>query len=243
VITSQNIQNNAKYSKLFSDAFNTLKEEKKLTPEEEALGGYTRLEEYFTRVGTLAGMHANEVENLSDNIFELNNNVNYAKYAKFLMLPLDEAPFEVNANSRQITVPDNFKKYGVSLHGDQIAETLLFRVDRFFDFNDLLTTTIFVQWTRPGSEPESEREGASLITLVDYETEPGKLWLGWPLTSEITQASGPLKFSLRFFKKDPETKKISYSLNTLTTQVTINPALHPDINDKLKIDEASSLFH
>ena len=45
MITSQNIQNNAKYSKLFSDAFNTLKEEKKLTPEEEALGGYTRLEE------------------------------------------------------------------------------------------------------------------------------------------------------------------------------------------------------
>lgn len=188
-------------------------------------------------------MHANEVENLSDSIFELNNNVNYAKYAKFLMLPLDEAPFEVNANSRQITIPDNFKKYGVSLHGDQIAETLLFRVDRFFDFNDLLTTTIFVQWTRPGSEPESEREGASLITLIDYETEPGKLLLGWPLTSEITKAPGPLKFSLRFFKKDPETKKISYSFNTLTAQVTINPALHPSINDNLKIDEASSLFH
>lgn len=188
-------------------------------------------------------MHANEVENLSDSIFELNNNVNYAKYAKFLMLPLDEAPFEINANSRQITIPDNFKKYGVSLHGDQIAETLLFRVDRFFDFNDLLTTTIFVQWTRPGPEPESEREGASLITLIDYETEPGKLLLGWPLTSEITKAPGPLKFSLRFFKKDPETKKISYSFNTLTTQVTINPALHPSINDNLKIDEASSLFH
>lgn len=188
-------------------------------------------------------MHANEVESLSDSIFELNNNVNYAKYAKFLMLPLDEAPFEINANSRQITIPDNFKKYGVSLHGDQIAETLLFRIDRFFDFNDLLTTTIFVQWTRPGSEPESEREGASLITLIDYDTEPGKLLLGWPLTSEITKAPGPLKFSLRFFKKDPETKKISYSFNTLTTQVTINPALHPDINDNLKIDEASSLFH
>ena len=188
-------------------------------------------------------MHANEVENLSDSIFELNNNINYAKYAKFLMLPLDEAPFEVKANSRKIEVPENFRLHGVGLHGDQIAETLLFRIDRFFDFNDLLTTTIFVQWTRPGSEPESEREGASLITLVDYETEPGKLWLGWPLTSEITQAAGPLKFSLRFFKKDPETKKISYSFNTSTAEVTIKPALHPNINDNLKIDEASSLFH
>ena len=188
-------------------------------------------------------MHANEVENLSDSIFELNNNVNYAKYAKFLMLPLDEAPFEVKANSRKIEIPDNFRLHGVGLHGDQIAETLLFRIDRFFDFNDLLTTTIFVQWTRPGSEPESEREGASLITLVDYETEPGKLLLGWPLTSEITQAAGPLKFSLRFFKKDPETKKISYSFNTSPVEVTIKPALHPNINDNLKIDEASSLFH
>ena len=188
-------------------------------------------------------MHANEVENLSDSIFELNNNINYAKYAKFLMLPLDEAPFEVKANLRKIEVPENFKLHGVGLHGDQIAETLLFRIDRFFDFNDLLTTTIFVQWTRPGSEPEAEREGASLITLIDYETEPGKLWLGWPLTSEITQAAGTLKFSLRFFKKDPETKKISYSFNTSPAEVTIKPALHPDINDNLKIDEASSLFH
>ena len=190
---------------------------------------------------TLSAKHVGEVQNIVD-IFDEKNNVYYAKYAKFLMLPLDETPFEINANSRQITIPDNFRKYGVSLHGDQIAETLLFRVDRFFDFQDLLNTTILVQWTRPGKEAESEREGVSLITLVDYETEPGKIWFGWPLTSDITKEAGELKFSVRFLRKNSSSGNISYSLNTLTTQVTIKPALHPNLNNNLNMDEASVLF-
>jgi len=239
VITSQNIQNNAKYANLFSKAWKAL--EKDLTEDEKKLDGFTRLEEYFTRMQTLTDKHIKEVEGISD-IFDEKNNVYYAKFAKFLMLPLDETPFEINTNSRQITVPDNFRKYGVSLHGDQIAETLLFRVDRFFDFQDLLNTTILVQYTRPGKEPESEREGVDLITLVDYETEPGKIWFGWPLHDKITAGAGELKFSVRFMRKNPSTKNISYSLNTLTTQVTIKPALHPNFNESLTIDEASRLF-
>jgi hypothetical protein len=241
VITSQNVQNSAKYSALFTDAYNLLKKENDLTQGELDLGGFTRLEEYFTRMQTLSAKHVGEVQNIVD-IFDEKNNVYYAKYAKFLMLPLDETPFEINANSRQITVPDNFRKYGVSLHGDQIAETLLFRVDRFFDFQDLLNTTILVQWTRPGKEAESEREGVSLITLVDYETEPGKIWFGWPLTSDITKEAGELKFSVRFLRKNSSSGNISYSLNTLTTQVTIKPALHPNLNNNLTMDEASILF-
>lgn len=191
---------------------------------------------------TLSAKHIQEVGEIVD-IFDEKNNTYYAKYAKFLMLPLDETPFEINTNSRQITVPDNFRKYGVSLHGDQIAETLLFRVDRFFDFQDLLNTTILVQYTRPGKEPESEREGVDLITLIDYETEPGKIWFGWPLTDKITTSAGELKFSVRFLRRNNSTGKISYSLNTLTTQVTIKPALHPNFNTNLQVDEASILFN
>lgn len=242
MITSQNMNNSADYTTLFKDAFDTLKEEGLLTAEEEALGRFTRLEEYFTRMGDLAGLHSDVVATAASNIYEIANNVEYNRYSKFLMLPLDEIPFEVNANTREITVPPNFKKYGVSVSGDQIAETLLFRIDRFIDYHDLVNTTIFVQWTRPGKEPEEEREGASLITLVDYETEPGKLWLGWPLTSEVTKEAGPLKFSLRFFKTNQGSASIYYSFNTLPAQVTIQKALYSEINKNIRIDEASTLF-
>ena len=60
------------------------------------------------------------------------------------MLPLDEEPFEIDANKRTITVPIHFKSSGVSVVGDEIAETVFFRIARFFDAMDLETCDIFV---------------------------------------------------------------------------------------------------
>lgn len=156
---------------------------------------------------------------------------------KYLLLPLDEEVFEINANARTITVPPNFKKYGVSIQGDEIAETLLFKIDRFFDYMDLDMTDIYVQWTNPLKE-----EGASKIIMRDSESEPGKILFGWPLTSKITKVAGPLKFSVRFFKRDSETQSVTYSFNTQTQVVTVHPALQPELNSEASVDDASELF-
>ena len=68
---------------------------------------FTSLEQYFTRLGTLVAHADNPIQ--------------------YLMLPLDEPCLEVNANTRDITIPADFKKYGVSVQGDVIAETLFLR--------------------------------------------------------------------------------------------------------------------
>lgn len=201
---------------------------------------FTSLEEYYTRIGDLAILH-------SENVKGTKNNEGYSKYSKYLMLPMDEIHgnnvFSIDPNSRAINVPASFSRNGVSVTGDELAETLLFEIDRFFDTTDLVTTDIYVQWTNPKGD-----EGASKITMVDYNSKPGKLLFGWPLTSKVTvenanQTNGQLKFAVRFFKREggEEGKgRITYSLNTLPATVTIKQALYTNWNDDLDIDDPAA---
>lgn len=251
VKTVYSAEYSAKYDVLFKEAFLALEaraingtSEKdddhphdrgdiQLTAEELATGTFTSLEEYYTRIGDLTRLHADQVGASEDN-------EGYSKYSKFLMLPMDEIHgsnvLVIDPNSRAITIPASFSRNGVSVTGDELAETLLFEIDRFFDITDLVTTDIYVQWTNPAGQ-----EGASKITMVDYNSKPGKLLFGWPLTSKVTvenanQTNGQLKFAVRFFKRDPG-GKIYYSFNTLPATVTIKQALYTDWNDTIEIDD------
>lgn len=200
-------------------------------------GKISSLEEYFAHIGYLADYHTENIRNNPP------SNVAYQNSAKFLMLPMDEkydvksGCFYIDLNTRNIQVPDIYSKYGVSVTGDQLAETLMFKVPRYFDYTDLASTEIYVQWTNPAGD-----EGASRIVLVDFEAEEGYLLFGWPLTSKVTvEGKNPLKFSVRFFVRNEE-KEIQYSLNTLASSVMIKQALYSHFNADLDIDDPSLLF-
>ncbi len=219
---------NSAYSNYYSVLFNEASE---LLGLESPI---TSLEEYFSHIGDLAIKHSNQVAISGDP-------KGYAEYSRFLMLPMEEVygdgVFAIDANARTIKVPSNFSKNGVSITGDNLAETLLFEIDRFFDVTDLVTTQIYVQWTNPAGQ-----EGASRITMVDYTSKPGKMLFGWPLTDKVTvEGNGKLQFSVRFFKRN-SAGEVTYSLNTLPVTVAIKQALHTDVNDKIDIDDPSSLF-
>ena len=67
----------------------------------DAIGSpITNLDEYFS--------HLNELVEIDE---------------KYMMLPLDEEPFVIDANSRIITVPNQFKN-GVGVTGDHLAEII-----------------------------------------------------------------------------------------------------------------------
>jgi hypothetical protein len=59
-----------------------------------ASSGIQTLEQYFCHLGSLLDQHNGY---------------------KYIMLPLDEAPLEINANTREITVPAVFKTAGLSV--------------------------------------------------------------------------------------------------------------------------------
>jgi hypothetical protein len=107
---------------------------------------------------------------------------------RFVMLPLDEDPFTIDLNNRTIIVPASFNKCA-SIQNDQLAETIVFVTDRYFDYMDLANTQIYVQWTIP-ADPKNNRnqaiEGATFVEMRDLESEPGKLRFAWPLNKEIT---------------------------------------------------------
>lgn len=224
-----------KYEKLFFDAYQLLQEKGKLSEESIAAEKFTSLEEYFMYIGDLAKIHHDCVRGTLAEGDKTTWNARFAQYSKYLMIPIDEDYFKINANTRTISVPSIFASSGVSLVGDQRAETLIFEIDRYFDFVDLLRTNIYAQWTNPDGE-----DGATLISLIDYDDK--KIRFGWVLSENITkQGNGNLTFSIRFFMRDNITSLITYSLNTLPITVKIKPVLRIEV-ESTYTDEEPYLF-
>lgn len=228
VIIKIDSKNKARYEDLFLKAYKALTEcDPPVISEEKqntlAAGRFTSLDEFFHYMA---------------NLYELDHT--------YLMLPLDEDPFVINLNTRTISVPSSFSKIA-GVQNDQIAETIQFSVDRYFDAMDLANTEIWVQWTAPGKDGKLH-EGATCIEVRDYMTEADKIRFAWPLDSDITAVPGNVQFSVRFWKKgtvpeyNPTTgeyedvTKIVYSLNTLTATIPIKPALQPELNDATTIN-------
>lgn len=145
----------------------------------------------------------------------------------YLMLPIDEEPFFINTNTREIDVPKAFETCS-GVESDNYAEIVTFIVDRYFDYKDLRESTIAVQW----KNSNAGTEGLSIIQLIDLETygADNKIRFGWPLTKEMTKKAGNLQFAVRFFTR--EGNNFNYLLNTTVQSIPIKPTLELTNNIK-----------
>jgi hypothetical protein len=155
----------------------------------------------------------------------------------FTVLPLDEPTLDIDANTRAITIPADFKKNGISVQGDQVAEIVYFTIDRYFDTTDLYDDdiNIVIQW-ETASSGKTTKKGISPAILKDISLykEEGKLLFGWAINSNITEYAGTIKFSARFYRTqlgDDKKPKITFSLSTLTATATVNPGLNYEFVD------------
>lgn len=151
------------------------------------------------------------------------------KNIRYARVPLDEPYFNIDANTRKIQIPDHFKKHGVGVQGDIGAETIWFRINRYFDGMDFANEGMehFIQWEIP-NEPETstDRYGVSSAVDIDYETEIDWLYFGWDLKDvPLTKNQGSVKFSIRFMMKDSN-ENVIYSFSTQTESIGINQTLH-----------------
>ena len=147
---------------------------------------------------------------------------------KYTILPLDEETFDINANTRIITVPPSFKN-GVGVKGDQVAEIIYFKIDRYFDATDLNTQNIYIEW-----ENSKGDKGLSKEYVRDVTSDADHIIFGWPLAAQITEYAGPVKFAVRFYSfKDPEAenKEIVYSFSTQPQTIMINNTMDFNITD------------
>lgn len=221
MITQVNSGNDTQYKELYAKAMADLK---KFKGEEVHINS---LETYFSKIYDLV------------NIKSDSNDPEIRKYGRrYTILPLDEEHFEIDTNTRIIKVPEAFRKNGIAVQGDMAAETIYFRVPRYFDAIDLNNTEIFIQWQYINDQNQQPVKGMSHEWVRDIESQDDYLIFGWTLVRNITERAGNLQFSVRFIMGESKTDangnklptEISYSLSTLTTSVLINPGLNYDID-------------
>lgn len=167
----------------------------------------------------------------------------------YTVLPLDEDVFTVDLNTRKIEIPQHFKENGISVQGDEIAEVVYFKVNRYFDAQDLAyyingddsydptnedrdKMRIYIQWRSAQTGEDGKLiEGISVPWVVDITTYPDYILFGWPISSKVTGKDGTIDFAIRFFKF--QDRKVTYSLSTLTHSVAVKPSLDFDISEKI----------
>lgn len=229
MITVINKSNKGLYNQLFEQVQDWLYTHNQLGEEIEAFGE-----------GALLGKTTVEVDGVETEVPEtltsLEELFSYMFYITnfapiYTRLPLDEEPFFIDANARTISVPKDFATNGVSVQGDEVSEILFFKINRFFDAQDLNLCKIFIQWeSSETDEFGNQKKGVSRPWIQDIESEPGYLIFGWPISSKITKKPGVVTFSVRFYRLD-NADKLIYSFSTLDQTVTIKPALDYDIED------------
>lgn len=192
---------NSRYDELFVKANETLN----LADDQKI---YT-LEQYF-----------NQLRNL---VYGSDGNLENPNY-EFLKIPLDEPHFEVDLNTRNIKVPEEFRQNGISVTGDQMAELLFFEVDRFFDATDLMNTKIYILWSNAFDNRINKTEAFDPQAFSIKETEYNeKIIFGWPISDDITAAAGKIKIAIQF--EIMQDDKVTYNLSTLPKEVSVNAGL------------------
>ena len=151
---------------------------------------------------------------------------------KFLRLPLDEPMFEIDANSRKITVPSEFRSNGVSVQNDHLAELIFFKIDRYFDEMDLSNCDININWKM------GNKTGKTSRFIKAKDIEPGYVIFGWPIDNEVTEKSGSLTFAVEFNRYDEQSGEVIYSFNTLPVSINIKEGLIIDAVEPKSLDEA-----
>lgn len=163
------------------------------------------------------------------------------KYYKFFRIPLEEEPFHINANTRVITVPTQFKTNGLGVKGDQLAEVIFFDIDRYFDTMDFSACDCFIQWINA----TGKESGITASYLLDFDED--KVIFGWPISEDITKEVGDVRFSVRFIQKKSKEEALNenniiYSWSTLTATCPIKSALAFDV-DNYEPDDLTDLMN
>lgn len=142
----------------------------------------------------------------------------------YVRLPLDEEPLKINANTRKIEIPTSFARNGIGVQTDHVAEILYFDIDRYFDSADLATQNIIIEWQIVNKDRQPEY-GYSSNFGKDLTSNPGHIIFGWPISADLTQMAGTIKFAVRFYSLQ-DNNTLRYSFSTLPAELQIGAALN-----------------
>lgn len=123
---------------------------------------------------------------------------------------------DIDLNKREIILPEEYQDF-LSMERDHYAETVYFRVDRYFEDVDLFRTVIIVEYI----DAAGENARIFPVALKDIDSEPGKIIFAWCIGNEATRVAGTIKFAVRFYLVNQQEKKFDYNLSTKPQYGTI----------------------
>lgn len=162
-------------------------------------------------------------EEYLDKLYQLQNN-NFPTTA--ILLPSDEKIYNIDLNTRVIEVPEF-----LSVEKDHYAETIYFKTARYFDNMDLTNTVCVIQFENENAKnEEGEPAGGFYYPVPFYDVqhfkETDEILFPWSISSEATAASGPITFSIRFYKLNINGEYFIYNLNTKPATSEILHGMH-----------------
>lgn len=231
MVTYIDAKNANKYQILFDKAVTALKEHQHGAIPQEELDelSIATLDDYYAYLPYLMTFQLKPENGEDEDIH------NY-----FAKVPLDEDYFKINADARTITIPTAFARNGVGVQGDEIAEVVYFAVDRYFDSVDLASVdNIVIQWQTREHQGISQHFGKS----VELDANGREILVfGWPISHELTESAGTIRFAVRLYTVDGGTNTIKYSFSTLPAEVTINATLNYDVINTKQDDDHGALI-
>ena len=129
--------------------------------------------------------------------------------------PMIRPIIDIDLDSRAISLPLEFQDF-LSVENEHYAETVFFRVDRYFDGVDLSKMMVIVEYIN------AEQEGRIFpVILKDIMSEEDKMIFAWTIGAEATKKAGQLSFAIRFYAVDESEPIYIYNLATLPVTVNI----------------------
>ena len=150
--------------------------------------------------------NSNDYEEL---LWQIQNN---APTEKAMLLPKNEQIYNFDLNTRKVIVP----KY-LSVKNDHQAETIYFKVDRYYENMDLTNTSCIIKYTN--AEKNSFIYPVPFYDIYRFADE-NKIIFPWCIQGQATKKAGIISFSICFYKVDIS-HQLSYSLNSLVTESEI----------------------
>jgi hypothetical protein len=131
-----------------------------------------------------------------------------------ILLPSDETIYNIDLNQRTIESPEF-----LSVATDHYAETIYFRVARYFDNMDLTNTVCLIQYENANAVNEDGEPAGGFCYLVpfydiEHFKETDEILFPWAIGGPATAAAGKITFSVRFYRVSADGEELVYNLNT-----------------------------
>ncbi len=150
------------------------------------------------------------------NLYKIQQDMNLPSLA--ILLPSTENIYEVDLNTRKIEAPEFLSNYT-----DHAAEVIYFKCNRYFDYMDLASCAIVIQYKNAAGENRIYP-----VPFVDVATcsLENKMLIPWCVDGNVTAQAGEVTFSIRFYKIDVNGAALQYSLVTLPAKSQILEAMN-----------------